>query len=78
MVLEAAKMVEDEVDAVDLNLGCPQGIAKKGHYGSFLLKETDLICSIIRELNEGLKVPVTVKIRVLDSEDETLELVKRI
>ena len=78
MVLEAAKMVQDEVDAVDLNLGCPQGIAKKGHYGSFLLKETDLICSIIRELNEGLKVPVTVKIRVLDSEDETLELVKRI
>jgi tRNA-dihydrouridine synthase 1 len=36
-------MVENEVDAVDLNFGCPQGIAKRGHYGSFLLSEPDLI-----------------------------------
>ena len=34
--LAAAKFVEGVADGVDLNLGCPQRIAKRGYYGSFL------------------------------------------
>lgn len=64
-LINAAKYIEGEVDAVDINLGCPQGIARRGHYGSFLLEEPDLICHLVRSLYDNLKCPVTCKIRLL-------------
>ncbi|GMM33105.1 tRNA dihydrouridine synthase [Saccharomycopsis crataegensis] len=66
-LLEAAKHVEDHCDAVDLNLGCPQGIARKGKYGAYLMDEWELIPKLIGTLHENLKVPVTAKIRVYPS-----------
>ena len=74
ILLAAAKFVENDCDAVDINLGCPQGIAKKGNYGSFLLEKKDLIVSMVRKLKAELKVPVTCKIRCLPTEDQTLDL----
>jgi len=73
IVLQAAKMVEDQCDAVDLNLGCPQRIAKKGHYGAFLMEEQDLIFNIVNTLHKYLKVPVFCKIRIFQNFEQTLE-----
>ena len=42
-LLISAKVVEGHCEAVDLNLGCPQEIAKRGYYGSFLQDNWDLI-----------------------------------
>lgn len=42
-LLQACKKVEDKCDAVDINFGCPQGIAKRGNYGSFLLEKPQLV-----------------------------------
>ena len=66
--------MENDCDAVDINLGCPQGIAKKGNYGSYLLEKKDLIVSMVRKLKAELAVPVTCKIRCLPTEEQTLEL----
>lgn len=78
MLLAAAKHVEDRCDAVDLNLGCPQGIARKGHYGSFLMEDWDLIHSLINKLHTELKVPVTAKIRRYETKEKTLEYAKMV
>lgn len=77
-LLQAAKLVEDKCDAVDLNLGCPQGIAKKGHYGSFLMEEWDLIHKLIKTLHENLNIPVTAKIRVFPDRQKTLDYAKMV
>lgn len=77
-MLKAAKLVEDQCDAVDVNLGCPQNIAKKGHYGSYLQDEWELIESIVKTLHAGLKVPVTCKIRVFPDVEKTVKYAKMI
>lgn len=76
--LEAAKIVQPYCDAVDLNLGCPQGIARRGNYGSFLQEDWGTISKLIRTLHEKLDIPVTAKMRVLDSKEKTLEYAKMI
>lgn len=77
-VLGAAKLVEKECNAVDINLGCPQGIAKKGNYGSFLLNQPETICSIVKKLHANLNIPVTCKIRCLPKLQDTIDLVQKI
>lgn len=78
VLLEAAKHVVGKCDAVDINFGCPQGIAKKGHYGSFLMEEWDLVYSLINKLavELGDQLPVTAKIRVFDDWSKSLEYAK--
>lgn len=76
ILLEAARYVEPFCDAVDLNLGCPQGIAKKGHYGSFLQEDWGLIYKLIDKLHKNLAVPVTAKIRILETKEKTLDYAK--
>ncbi|CAK7266013.1 tRNA dihydrouridine synthase [Sporothrix epigloea] len=77
-LLGAARKVAPYCDAVDLNLGCPQGIARKGHYGAFLQEEPELIAKLIRTLHENLDVPVTAKIRLLDTPEASLQYARTV
>lgn len=73
ILLEAALLAQDHCDAIDINLGCPQAIAKRGRYGSFLQDEWKLLHDIVSTLHKNLAIPVTCKIRRFDDLTKTIK-----
>lgn len=73
ILLKAALLAQDYCCAIDINLGCPQAIAKRGHYGAFLQDEWPLVEEIVNNLSRKLKVPITCKIRVFDDLQKTID-----
>eukprot|EP00934_Nitzschia_sp_Nitz4_P003397 Nitzschia sp. Nitz4//scaffold139_size61406//25051//26331//NITZ4_006455-RA/size61406-processed-gene-0.56-mRNA-1//1//CDS//3329535837//3387//frame0 len=64
-LLEAAQLLEPHVDGIDINCGCPQGIARRGNYGAFLLEQPDVLLPAVKHLLQHLTVPLSVKVRLL-------------
>uniref|UniRef100_A0A8C3Y5G3 Dihydrouridine synthase 2 n=1 Tax=Catharus ustulatus TaxID=91951 RepID=A0A8C3Y5G3_CATUS len=60
--LAVAKLVESDVAGIDINMGCPKEYSTK----------------ILTTLVKGICKPVTCKIRILPSVEDTVNLVKRI
>lgn len=76
--LAVAKLVESDVAGIDINMGCPKEYSTKGGMGAALLSDPDKIESILTTLVKGICKPVTCKIRILPSVEDTVDLVKRI
>lgn len=76
--LAVARLVEKDVAGVDVNMGCPKEYSTKGGMGAALLSDPDKIEAILKKLVSGLSIPVTCKIRILPSLEETVGLVQRI
>jgi tRNA-dihydrouridine synthase len=79
LMLKSAKYVENITPCVDINLGCPQGIARMGHYGSFLLDHPEEVYKLVGYLcNNNLKCGVSCKIRLFPDLSKTYELVRKL
>lgn len=76
--LAAAQIVCKDVAAVDINMGCPKSFSISGGMGAALLAKPELIHDILTTLKRNLDIPVTCKIRLLNSSVDTVELARRI
>ncbi|AFN83404.1 tRNA-dihydrouridine synthase [Encephalitozoon romaleae SJ-2008] len=77
-MLEAALIMQDHCDAIDINFGCPQRVARKGGYGAYLQENWDLTEKIVKTLSTNLSIPVFCKIRVFESIEKTVEYTRMI
>lgn len=84
VVQAALKLVESthgQLTGIDFNLGCPQGIARKGRYGAFLMQDDPvLVATILSALRRALPKIVTVsaKIRLPLTPTEQSERLRRL
>jgi len=60
------------VAGIDVNMGCPHKFSVQGGCGAALLKEPEKAAGIVRVLAQNLSVPVTAKIRLLPTPEETV------
>ncbi|CAG2122478.1 unnamed protein product, partial [Medioppia subpectinata] len=72
VLLEASRIAASHCDAIDINLGCPQSVAKRGHYGAFLMDEWDLIYDMINRVSREIQIPITCKIRIFPEMDKSV------
>lgn len=75
-LLAAALRVESFCDYVDINLGCPERVARRGRYGAFLMDDLPLIKSMVEKLATNLTVPVSCKIRIFPDLQATIDYAK--
>ncbi|OEH79186.1 dihydrouridine synthase domain-containing protein [Cyclospora cayetanensis] len=75
--LQAATTALQDIAAVDINMGCPKSFSVKGGMGAALLQTPDLAMDILKTLTRNLPCPVTCKIRLLDSIEETVDFARK-
>ena len=72
--LNVARLVENDVAGIDINMGCPKRFSILGGMGAALLKQPEKAREILETLVNGVKIPITCKIRVFEDAEETLKL----
>ncbi|KAK4499435.1 hypothetical protein PRZ48_009949 [Zasmidium cellare] len=80
--VEAAKLIAPDVAGIDVNAGCPKPFSTSGGMGAALLKTPEKLCSIlealVREVGQPNEIGISVKIRILDTAEETEALVRKL
>lgn len=67
---------ENDVAAIDINMGCPKEFSIKGGMGVALMGKPEKALNILKTLVCNLSIPVTCKIRIFKTREDTLKLVE--
>ena len=82
LAVQAANVVGPYVSGIDVNAGCPKPFSTSGGMGAALLSTPDLLCSIlsklVKEVGEKYQIGISVKIRILNTENDTKALVEQL
>ncbi|KAI7900417.1 uncharacterized protein BX663DRAFT_517494 [Cokeromyces recurvatus] len=78
LALQAALTLKQDVAAVDVNCGCPKKFSIQGGMGAALLSNPENLQKILTNLVQHSGMPVSCKIRLLETKEKTLDLVKMI
>eukprot|EP00475_Leptophrys_vorax_P044742 TRINITY_DN9075_c0_g1_i1.p1 TRINITY_DN9075_c0_g1~~TRINITY_DN9075_c0_g1_i1.p1 ORF type:complete len:378 (+),score=87.48 TRINITY_DN9075_c0_g1_i1:103-1134(+) len=78
LALQAANHVVKDIRAFDVNMGCPKHFSISGGMGAALLSKPEVVEDIMKTLKRNLNIPVTCKIRLLDNQQSTVDLMHRI
>ncbi len=80
--VQAAKLIAPDVAGIDVNAGCPKPFSTSGGMGAALLKTPEKLCAILRalvkEVGEPHEIGISVKIRILDTAEQTEQLVRQL
>ena len=78
----AAKLIAGDVAGIDVNAGCPKPFSTLGGMGAALLRTPDKLCAIlralVREVGEPFEIGISVKIRLLETPEQTQALVQQL
>lgn len=80
--VQAARLVAADVAGIDVNAGCPKPFSTSGGMGAALLRTPDKLCAIlealVKEIVPEFNIGISVKIRILETAEETEALVRRL
>ncbi|TKR94275.1 hypothetical protein L596_008580 [Steinernema carpocapsae] len=74
--VEVLKKTQKDVAAFDVNMGCPKPFSISGGMGAALLKQPDKVKKILTALVDAAEIPISCKIRVHETPEETIKFAK--
>jgi tRNA-dihydrouridine synthase 2 len=72
--LKGAQIFENDVAAIDINMGCPKHYSVSRGMGSELMVRPEIAEDIIKTLRRNLSIPVSVKTRIFMHDDKTVDM----
>jgi len=77
--VKVAEMVSQDVAGFDVNMGCPKKFSVSGGMGAALLQSPEVAEDILKALRRNITdIPITCKIRLMEDEKKSVELIKRL